>query len=355
MISDSDYREWLMDVSRDPYRILLIEADHSGGTIRLASDHWISDTYEAYDGWIVSEPYLEDSLDSFLGVGDFDAINPDAANFNWLSLQWRGYRCRWYHGDKTWPKSEFKPIATALIDGVRSVNGNVARFDLMDGGQQLNRTFLTADHQSTISAPSTIEYIMDQAGLDPVVVFQNVRDVEETFQVDISMTPDSIALTEITKLTDSMGASMRFSQAGQLEVFIPEITDSPKDLTEDDIIASSINMVELVQPYRKVTCKLSDDTEVSASTGAVTGELDEELIFNTVLRRTVDATKFIDKKALYYATNHIIWQMKVLDVVGLLQVGDDVSINHAELMGVGIVSSIRRAPLSPFSIIEVTI
>ncbi len=354
-MTDAEYQAWLVDVTRDPYRILLIELDHSTGTLCLASDDWMSETYQPYYGWLLSEPYLEDSLENFLGVGDIEAINANFEEVNWMSLNWRGYRCRWYYGDRTWPKSDFKRIATALIDGCRATDGRIVTFDLIEGGQQLNRTFRTTDYTSTISVPSTIELIMGWCGLDPVVLFQNVLDAESASQVNISFTPDSIALTEIKRLTDSMGAYTRFSQTGQLEVFIPEITASPRVLTEDDIMYGSINMIEIIQPVKTVVCELYDGTRIEAATTADTGELDEELVFKTVLRRTGDATLFVNKKKLYYSTSHAVWSMQIFDIASQLQVGDDVRIEHSELTGEGIVTRIQRAPLSQYTLIEVTI
>lgn len=350
---------WLLDTRRNPYRALLIELDHSAGTVYLASQSWLSDSFIAYDDCMTSDPEIRDDLYNFLGVGDVDAINRDDS-VSWISYNWRGYPCRWYFGDTSWPKSKFRQIASTLIDGCRVVDGRVHRFDLMDGGQHLKRKFLLAERTNINSAKSTIAEIMTDAGL-PAVTFINVPDETRDFRIRIEMTTDSVLENVLRKIIDSLGAFMRVNQTGGVEIFVPEKPTTPDiTLVEDDIAYGGIKMVEAIPAYKKVTILYSDGTGLSGTTTANTGELNEEKRIDTVLRSdfstgVTGAETLRDERVAYHSNPHFVYEVPVFDRAGLLEKGSYVGVDHPELTGVGLITSIKRSPLAFFSQVEIEI
>lgn len=358
MMSDAEYQDWLFDTSRNDHRLLLVELDHSAGTVYLASRAWMSDSYVSYDDWMISEPEIEESLSDFSGVGDVDAINPDLS-VNWMSYIWRGYPCRWYYGDDEWPRADFRPIANVLNNGCRVIDGRTYRFDLMDAGRHLRRTF-TNDMNLNISAKSTIHSILTASSL-PNATYYNVSNATRDYHVFAGYDDRTLASEAIRAITDSIGAHMRVSQTGDVEVFIPDTSGSPDVvLTADDIARGGISLVEVIPAYKRVTVVLHDGTEVTGTTGALTGEMDEEIRIETVIDAThadgiPDATDLLNTLLVYYSVAHFVWELLVFNMAGFLQKGDYTGVDHPELSGNGIVSRIVRAPLAQYSRVEITI
>ncbi len=349
-----EYYDWLLDTRATNYRVLLVELDHSAGTIYLASQPWPSETNQPYDDWLISEPMIEDSLEDFLSVGDIDVVNPDTTD-DWLAKNWRGYECRWYYGDTRWSLADFKRIATVMIDGCRVIDGNNYRFDLLDNGQALRRTWPVSVTHWTISARSSMDRIMVEASRPPMI-YTNIPESTRSWHIDYEVDEDSILATVIKDISRSIGAYMRVRQSGSIECFVPDLTQAPAiTLTEDDIVYGSVTMVELIHPYKTVTVKLYDDTEISEATTASTGELDEEHITSTVLSNSDKAQILADEHKDYYATSHRVWGMAILEIADELQVGDHVGVDHAELVGSGLLSRIKRSPLSAYTEIEIII
>ncbi|MCP5006161.1 MAG: hypothetical protein GY941_19805 [Planctomycetes bacterium] len=348
------YQEWLLDTREANNRILLVEIDHSAGTMYLASQPWLSETNQAYDDWLTSEPQIEDSLEDFLSVGDIDIVNPDTS-LDLLSYNWRGHECRWYYGSMEWEKADFKNIATVVIDGCRKVDGREFRFDLLDNGQALRKTWRTSDHTYTSSARTTMNAIMVEAG-EPAITYTNVPESTRSWSIYFEATSDSILADILKSITRSIGAWMRIRQDGSFEVFIPDRTLDPVIvLTDDDIVFGSVNMVDIIHPYKTAVVVMEDGTEKSESTTASTGVIDERHVWNTILDDGTKAQVLVDEHKVYYATAHPIWEMAVIDIADEIQVGDHIGIDHTELVNDGIVSRIKRSPLSAYTLIEVTV
>ena len=353
MTTEAEYKEWLLDVSRDPYRIMLIEVDHSAGTLYFASDDWMSETFQPYDGWLISEPQIEDSLDSFHGVGDFDIAIPDTST-NWMGLSFRGYPCRWYYGDKTWVKADFKRIAHALVDSFRSIGPIQYRVDLMDSGQSLRRTWPVVVTSYGSSARSLLNDVMAEASL-PAINFTNISEVTRIFRCYYDVDDKTQVISVVEDVARSIGAYSRMRQDGQLELFIVDRSTVEHTITEDDIEEGSVSMVDVIHPYKNVIVVMDDGTEVERSTTASTGDVDETFTLNTVLRDLEDAETIADELKLYYAIPRSVWRLRLFDIAGVLQVGDYISVEHSELTTECVVSWLKRAPLSSFTEIEVTV
>lgn len=349
-----EYKEWLLDTRNTNFRVLLITLKHSTGAIYSASQPWNSDTHQAYDDNLISEPMIEDSLEDFLSVGDVDLVELEPSE-DWLSKDWRGFECFWDYGDIRWNLADFKRLATVLIDGCRAIDGNKYRFDLLDNGQTLRKTWPVVRTNWDISARSTMDRIMVEAGR-PAMIYTNVPESTRSWSINIDVDNDTILANVIRTISRSVNAYMRVRQNGQIECFIPDLTLAPEiTLTADDIVYGSVNMTELIHPYSTVTVQLYDDSEVSESTGAQTGALDEEHIRSTVLSNAANAQTLANEDKLYHEKSHAVWSMGIMSVADDLQIGDHIGIDHPELVATGLLSRIRRSPISDYTLIEVTV
>ena len=356
-INDDEYTEWLFDSTRNPYRTLLIELEHSAGTVYLSSLPWLDVSVlpsQPYDNWLIAEPDIEDNLVSFAGIGDVDAINPMDEE-DWLSYTWRGYPCRWYFGDVGWVRGDFRQIASTLIDGIRLLDARQFRFDLMDAGQHLHRRFASAAAYTNISAKSSVKDVLEQSGL-PNATYYNVEQSLRDYRVNVDVDEDTYLDEILRTITDSIGAYIRLSQAGKVEVFIPDTTGTPEiTLTDDDIAHGQIQLVDTTRVYKTVRLKLADGSTVEDDTNSPTGELDEVLEIDTLLYRTEDITPALAYYVNYYSVKHFVYQLGVLNYTNLIQKGDFLGVDSEELVKQGVVNRVRRAPLSAFSTVEITV
>ena len=350
--SEAEYIKWTRNVSRNPFRIVLLEIDHSAGTLHLSSGGWLSDTNVPYHDFITSDPYIEESLTDFLNIGDVQIYWPFG---ELLDLQWYGYECRWFYGDSEWPRSQFRQLTTLLINSVERTGPKEYRIDLMDNGQMLRRKWDITRYAYDISARSTLDDIMTEAGL-PEIIYTNVPELTRGFRIDVTLTDDSILLDVIELITASVGAYVRSRQDGGIEVFIPDRSlPAFPVVTEDDIIKDSVRMIETTSPYNRVVVILEDGTRVSEDTTAPVSNIFRELEVKTYLRRVIDAEIIVAELAAYHSEPHSVWEIGVSQVASVIQVGDHVAVDHEYLQGDGIVGAISRRPVSGIATIEVTI
>ena len=159
VIENETFEDWLLNPVRDPDRVMLAEMDHADGTVRLASQPWISDEHLAYDDWIVGEPYLDNSLDDDSSVGDLEAVNPHRSE-DWMLHSFSGFSFRWFLGDQNWPKSRFRQIATGTIEDLKRTGDKRYRFDLISDAQRYNRAFTETASTETRNADDAVSWIM---------------------------------------------------------------------------------------------------------------------------------------------------------------------------------------------------
>jgi len=323
------------------------------GTVYLATQDILMDNNQAYDGWIIGQPEIDDRLDDFLGVGDIEAHNLDP-ELDWLSLRWNGYECRWFLGDETWSRSDYRSIASTLIDNCRLIDYGKFQFDLMDGAQFLRRTFLAADTNKDHSAKSTINFIMTEAGLPPVTYF-NVDQSSRDYKINIDMTTDTKIIDALVRITSSIGAYVRIGQSGGVEVYRPDVYAPPATtLTIDDIVPDDVSQIEVTPAYARVRVELGRDLPPATGfTGAFTGQLNEEKVVDTVLYQTFDAQTVLEERLRYYSRGHAVWEIPTREKAALIEVGNIIAVEHPKFTGQGLVTRINRAPLSQFSRVEI--
>lgn len=138
-----EFITWLTNPLFDANRTVLIEAEHSNGTVYLSTLPYLSESGIAYDAWLLEEPVFEEALDAHAGVGDFIVINHSNPD-DWQGWAWVGCECRFYFGDVAWPRAAFEPIARTLIEDVRR-DGLRFVFDVVDRGTLLEKPIAQLD------------------------------------------------------------------------------------------------------------------------------------------------------------------------------------------------------------------
>lgn len=356
-MTDTEYHDWLLDVTRTPYRALLIEVDHADGMVCLGSVPWLSDQHIPYDDWLTELPVLEESLTDFVAVGDFEAINPVSAT-EWQHFNFRGHECRWLFGDTDWPRSEWRQIAATLVEDVQSAGGHIYRFNLTDRGYQLQNTINT-EQTLTKTVENMVGWLASHGELGSISLL-HFDDQQKNARVRLRLTEETTYNTALAEVATAVNAWHRVNQSGQVELITRSSAEPSVLLTEDDITVNSVQQSGVLSALQRVTVgydqpESGDEKTVTATTGANTGVLDEDYHLSTVLVDKADAEVLLDALKTYRSTEHEIWSLEVFDVANLLQVGQSVRIEHAELTVDALNQRIKRSPLSDFSVLEVEV
>lgn len=350
-LTDPEYLVWRLDSSNDPYRILLIEADYNGGTVRIGSRAWLSNAHLAYDDWLLGLPFMESVLDDIGGIGDFDAINRDPV-VNWNQFDWHGFECRWSYGDIRWRQEDFRIIGTSLIDEVRAQGQLIHSFQLMDLGQALTRSLVTTNTTRTEAISAAIEWLSTQTGVSIQVM--DLDSAKLAWNISYDMTPTTSALDVLKMIARSMNAHFRVDQHGNVDL-IGFSAVGALELNVDMISADRLSVVEVIHPYSVVTLIKSDGTRIDGDTDVVTGRVLEQIDISTALTSTTDVDTLMDEYLDYYANVHQVWSIPVSTFTDVISAGRAVTIQHPELRDTGMVQRIMRSPLSSATDIEVLI
>ncbi len=348
-MTQDEYTDWLLDVRNNPYRILLVELSHVAGTVRIASRAWMSDSNLAYDPWLTEVPDTEESLTSFGGIGEVTAVNLDSS-VDWLSYLWHGHPAKIKHGDERWPVNDFQQIAITVIDGCEFVGGDEYRFTLMDSGNKLDRPLVTTDTSKAHNVQAAILYI--EGIIDMSVSMVNVSSAKLGWSLAYDLTTQSMAGDVLRDIATSIGGYLRVDQIGNIEILIPK-SESVTTITESQI--TSLDTSENIQPYTTVVVVKDDGTEVRESTGADTGELAREKRVDTYLSSTSDAEDLLDELLTDYANSHNAWNVEAADIIGILKVGDIMTIEHDKLNNSGLIHYISRSYLTNESTAEAVV
>ena len=343
---EEERRLWLLDRSRDSFRVMLMEIEHSSGTVFIASRPWMSESHIAYDDFLLTDPFLESELDSFNGIGDFECINLDE-NDDWNNHLWSGYECRWYYGDMTWYRSEFIQLGRAIIDDCQPKGQRVFQFNLHDNGFRLKQKITGT--LNNVSVQEAIDWIVDKTGVS--ITFNNVGPMINN-TVSLLLDNPTDADQVVKDLAKSCGAYMRTDQFGNVELITPSSIDLNLDI---DVIGSDrVKVVDIIPAYSNVVVEMEDGTEVSGVTNARTGQLNETVSYKTRLTNTAQAQALLNFYIIYHSDPHYSWEIPVTDLASVINTGEIISLTHPDIAAAGVVTRLRRSPLSTFTDIEVT-
>lgn len=351
ILDNVTYLEWTDDHTRNLKRVLLVEIDHAEGTVYLGSQPYMSEHNIPYHDWIVSSPYLENSL-AQINVGDIEVICPDLSQ-NWLNFNWRGFRSRWYFGDLDWPLSKFKRIASATNEACRLQSDRVYQFDFIDDLYQYNRTFHTgADITRAGTVDQEMQWLMNREGAGSYQ-FINIPSSDLDIALEYTVTESTTMDTVIDTIAASINAYTRMTQSGFLQIIRPDTQASAGFyIHESRIPRDGIRVSDTINAVSKVLINYANDGLVEQLTEAQTGNIQDEIEIDTYLANQADAEALAIVKAAEYSTKRHEWEIDVEGFADLIQPADFGIVEQVQLVGSGIVTRVRREPLSKISTIE---
>jgi len=317
---------------------------------------YISDDHHVYDDWLIGEPYLEYGLTEALDLGDLEFTYPDL-DVDLLSNNWRGYQCRMLNGDLSWRSSDFRLVASATVEAFETIEDRTYRVDLVSDSQKYRRTFHTGDAiVQSHTVENAIEWILAQYEGSGSFQYINVDPSELDKQLSFDVTESTTMEELINTVARSINAETRITQAGFLEIITPDVTNPAPVTLNDDNVVDRLRMIDTIYPVSRVIVTYNrGEDRVTVDTSAQTGILDEEVIIESFLTSATDAEVLGGIEAERYSNVRNVWELNVVRSTEVMQVGDRVSIDHPELVDIGVLSQVRRTPLSYIGRVEVTI
>ena len=357
VVETDSYIDWLGDETRDPVRALLLEFNYDGGAVRFASSPYLSNKNLAYDDGIYSDPFIEESMGSEILVGDVEVVVEEPEN-DLMNLNFRGYTNRWLFGDLEWDIEKFKVLTSNTIEACRLIDKNHYQFDLIPPTDIYNRTFYVGAEITRVGVlRDEFEWLFDQFVGSSSVRYINIDpgtlNTSVSYLVNDTSTMDEI----LTLLCDSIGAFYRTSQLGEFEIVVSDRDNNPAiNFTSDNIINDSVVVQEVIPAKKRLTIEygVADDF-ITIETEAVTGSFDDEIVIKTALVNLSDARDLAYQLADVYGRKQILYSMDVYELVDVIVVGDFCTVTSEIVNTVGVVSRIKRTPLTAASTIEVLV
>lgn len=351
-----NYLEWLENPENDSNRILIAEIDTAEGALYLASKAWLSNEHKAYDDWLTSVPYIEESLGGGADLGDIEFLNPELTE-NPLNNNYRGYRCRMFIGDDRWRRDSFKLISSSNNETINLQGDRRYRIELIGDSEKFNRTFHTGDDVvRTDTVRDSIAWVMDQWELSGDYNLINIS--EEKLNLDLRFVVNESTTMQELLIGIALSAEIEWgvSQTGQL-FWVDVINNTPSSLVLNahNVIDQTLSIVETINPVREVVINYGNEQNIPELTQANTGNLTESLTFDTFIANQNDAQEFAYRKAEQYSNKKYIYEMSVVGIGGIIRTGDVIQIQHPMLLGSGYVSLIRRKPLFDTDTIEINL
>ena len=143
-----DYDAWLG--SLDGVRILLVEMDHSAGTVYFGNYPYTSKPGDTnpnrpYDDTLQDAVDIETRIDGAFTLGEVAVVN-DGRHDAWVGYDWRGYPIRFLMGEPGWSLDDFRLVALATNGGLDGIERGLLRFAIYDAkaifAQPLQTTLL---------------------------------------------------------------------------------------------------------------------------------------------------------------------------------------------------------------------
>ncbi len=143
-ISDEQYSQWLRD--DQARRCVLIELDHSDGTVYVASNPFISESDDSdpnrlYDDALLRTVGIQSRIDRSASIGAIEVADDGekvlGTSGYWATLKWSGFGVRFYLGDSFWRRDDFRLIVSGVNGGLQSSNKGRAVFRIIDNKSDL--------------------------------------------------------------------------------------------------------------------------------------------------------------------------------------------------------------------------
>lgn len=350
MISGSARTSWLLDETRDPYRVLLIEISHSEGTVYIASEPYVSNEWQTYDDAIVTLPEIDTDLETFGGFGSFTVKNEDDDS-KWFDYLWYGYKCNMFYGDLGWKREDFYQIGSTFVDQCLSLGDDIYRFELFDAGLILDKFLVTEDTTRTETVAELCNWIALSTGI--TVSFLNIPVTKQALDLEVELSTLTTAGTLLREVARDINAELRTDLVGNVEIFSAE--DEVTELAIDDISAQTLEAVEVIKPFSRIEATMNDGSVHTIDTGAKIGRLENVYKINTNLRYQADVEVMLQEQAAKFAKQRNVFEVPVSVLGDPLIVGNQVFINHPDVLRTGSITRIRKEPLSAASTLEVKV
>lgn len=202
-MTETEFKQWVSDPSA--VRCVLVEVGvFTGGaeTVRYLSNlgyvTGASDTPAnvAYEACVVGGVTVSESLPltgrATVGWGDIEVSNQDGSRDHWLDDIWSGRPIKILVGDLRWPRSEFRPVFSGVVQDISPRNADTLNILLRDKGQQLNTPMSEATLANATLTSETIKPLcfgevhnITPVLIDPGTLTYMVHDgpVEDIFEV----------------------------------------------------------------------------------------------------------------------------------------------------------------------------
>lgn len=135
MITDPQYTAWLSDDDTDP--VVLIEAAYDGAT---AGTEYVANAIypgpgevsvtRIYDEIVLGNISIDSRLDR-LTIGQVTLID-DGDITAWLDRVWRGHPIKFYLGDRSWDRTDFRLQIEAINGGIKSIKSDRLAWTIYD-------------------------------------------------------------------------------------------------------------------------------------------------------------------------------------------------------------------------------
>ncbi|MEM7259318.1 MAG: hypothetical protein AAF404_18220, partial [Pseudomonadota bacterium] len=350
---DNTFSQWIQNPLNDQRRVVLVEIDHAGGTIYLASKQILNNELQCYAPTLLSSPIIDHVLGEVLTLGTIEAGNPNLGE-DWLNYDFHGFETRWYIGDEDWEKSQYRLMATGTVDDCLLVGDRRYRFDITSNMDLYAQTFhVGADEIKSLTLQETFEYLFAAIPFSGAYTFLNVSDAELATPLLFTVTQSTRMDELIEKAAASIGAEVRFTQHNVLEIL--KIDHSIySDLTNDNVARHSVKKIDTIHRARRVKVIYDDGNSSKTHTNDIsTGVFDEEVEIETLLANESDAIVLAKWYGKRYQNKRQVFEMMVFGLTSLMRVGDVTNIHTNDLRAPGVIRRIQRRALMHYSNIEV--
>lgn len=218
-VTNEAYEAWLQGpVAR---RMVLVEAEYSGGTEYISSGEFISEPTDTppnkcYDELLTGSVAIDGSLERSTSVGGIQMVN-DGSLDSWLSRNWLGYSLRVYLGDASWDRDDFRLVVDGINGGIEQAGAAAIEFTVYDRMRSLSTPLQEAvlsdggnvpvclgqvfNVPPALSNAATGERQVNDGPVVSIVVRDNGVDITGNCTLDLSngkFTPNAAVVGQLT-------------------------------------------------------------------------------------------------------------------------------------------------------------
>lgn len=351
------FQQWSENPLNDKHRLLILELESAESVMYLASHGWVSDENKCYDNWLISVPFIEESLGGDSDLGDIEFVVPIKSE-NPLTKNWGGYRSRMLLGDDRWERQRFQLISSSNNIDCVLIDERLQTFKLniIGDSEKFNRVFHVGDDLTqTMIFEEAIDWLMGKWELSGNYTFDGINSsiLNKSLRFTVN---ENTTMNELLELfTVSVDIEYGITQAGQLVFKNPDLSQPDPKLQLDDfnIVKGTMSIIDTQQPAKEVLLHYSEDRSIRLPVASNTGNLSNTVEIFTALNNESDAQELAYVKTNEYSNLRHTYEMDVIGLGASMQTGAVVPINHNSLVSSGYVVSIKRRTLFAVDTLEI--